>query len=111
MRGIFDDTYTELPVACVCLRSPRFRAGKDIFTEAAVGLTAFSDNTDCIIGNKFFREHSDLRDIINLDVPLTLQSVTTADTMITRRSSNAPREPVDQTAQPTSLMHACNRNG
>jgi len=102
-KGIFDSTYTELPVARVCLRSPRFGEDKNIVTESAV--TAFSDSIDCIICNKFFRERSDLRDIINLAAPLS--PAATVET-ITHRE-NAPRsrderEPVAATAQPTSLM-------
>ena len=51
MKGIFDSTYTELPVARVCQRSPRFGEDKNIVTEAAV--TAFSDSIDCILVTSF----------------------------------------------------------
>jgi len=69
-KGAFDGLIGahKLPVAVVKIRSPRFNCDHDISAEVAV-CHHMPNGINCNVGNRFFRDHADVQDMILIRPP------------------------------------------
>jgi len=84
MQGVFDqNTWHQVPVANITLKSPRFGTDKEIVVQAAV--CALPDNVNCLIENNLFKQFPELSDIVSVR-PQRSPGVTTSTRKLQQHS-------------------------
>jgi len=65
MQGVFDqNTWHQVPVANITLKSPRFGSNKEIVVQAAV--CVLPNDINCLTGNNLFKQFPELSDIVSV---------------------------------------------
>jgi len=96
MKGPFDRDYIQCPLARVYLRSPWFGCNSDVLVEVA--LTDLNDGLQCIVGNRIFSDHPELKDMLTLRPGLNFDT----ELMDFDRLNNDQTSPVQNTTGDSS---------